>query len=39
MIELFWAWRVLLGQIKMDDVPEMIRDTCGKIVQELGEQM
>lgn len=38
MIELFWAWRVLFGQICMDDVPEMIRGTCEKIVRELGEQ-
>lgn len=35
---LFWAWRAWFGQITIDDVPEMIRDTCSKIIEELTSQ-
>lgn len=35
MIELIWAWRLLFGQIGLDDVPEMIRAAVAGIVEEL----
>lgn len=35
MIELFWAWRVLLGQISPGDVPGPLRETAMRYAEEL----
>ena len=38
MIELFWAWRLLFGQITIDDVPEPLKCTVMRWYKELNDR-